>query len=195
MAYQNAIEYRFAGTTNVDIRNNLTNKSIRSRDGGSGVNTNNVTNAQSNWFVNTSAGDLHLSSGLSNVVDQGIDLMPYITDDIDQNKRPQGINIDIGADEYIIKTNQKDIFNSSLDFQILPNPSSSGVFKLVKSNKLFSDTFNLSVHTLFGQQIYETELGLNQSNIEINLAANPKGVYLLKLEYHNSIHCFKLVKL
>ncbi|MGB5033941.1 MAG: right-handed parallel beta-helix repeat-containing protein [Saprospiraceae bacterium] len=195
VAYQNAIEYRFAGTTNVDIRNNLTNKSIRSRDGGSGVNTNNVTNAQSNWFVNTSAGDLHLSSGLSNVVDQGIDLMPYITDDIDQNKRPQGINIDIGADEYIIKTNQKDIFNSSLDFQILPNPSSSGVFKLVKSNKLFSDTFNLSVHTLFGQQIYETELGLNQSNIEINLAANPKGVYLLKLEYHNSIHCFKLVKL
>jgi hypothetical protein len=36
-SYPNAIEYRFTGTKNVLIQNNITNKSIRSKDGGQAV--------------------------------------------------------------------------------------------------------------------------------------------------------------
>ncbi|MBI4232640.1 S-layer homology domain-containing protein [Candidatus Peregrinibacteria bacterium] len=42
--YPNAIEYRFAGSKNITIKNNVTNKAIVSRDGGSAELINNTTN-------------------------------------------------------------------------------------------------------------------------------------------------------
>lgn len=193
VSYQNAIEYRFTGTTNVDIKNNLTNKSIRARDGATGAVSNNLSNAQSNWFVNTSQGDLHLATSLSNVVDQGIDLMPYITDDIDQNKRPQGTAVDIGADEYIVKTYQEELIYSPIDVQVIPNPSHSGIFKIVSSNKLNNESYTLSIYSLFGNLLFETNLVLNQNSIELNLSTFPKACYILKLENYNTVISRKLI--
>lgn len=100
--YFNAIEYRFATTSNVEIYNNLTNKAIASRNGGTGTLLTNVTNAQSNWFVNTTSGDLHVASMIAEVFDQGTEIPAFVVDDIDQNPRPYNAQTDIGADELLL---------------------------------------------------------------------------------------------
>lgn len=98
-----AIEYRFGATTNALIVNNLTNRQISLRDGASGQVQNNVTNAQESWFANAAAGNLHLTGSLSGVADSG-QAVSGLADDFDQEKRPQGSGIDIGADEIVQKT-------------------------------------------------------------------------------------------
>lgn len=97
--YHNSIEYRFSKTQGARIINNLTNASIARRDGaGTATLIANVMNAQSSWFVNVAAGDLHLTSPISSVVDQG-QALPEVLKDIDCENRPQGAAYDIGADE------------------------------------------------------------------------------------------------
>ena len=97
--YPNAIEYRFSGTTNVQITNNLVNKAIRDQNGASGTESSNIENASSSWFVNVSTGDLHLSGEISQVVDQGQSIAG-LNSDFDGDVRPSGAGFDIGADEY-----------------------------------------------------------------------------------------------
>jgi hypothetical protein len=109
--YSNAIEYRFSSTQRITIQNNCTNKRIQARDGASGTASNNVTDAQSGWFVSPATGNLHLVSGsISAVIDKGISI-PGLISDIDGDKRPAGSGIDIGADEFSglsqIKSNNK----------------------------------------------------------------------------------------
>lgn len=99
-SYPNAIEYRFAATRDCAISNNLTNRSIASRDGGTATVSNNITTAQQNWLQNALVGDLHLAAAVAGVVDSGISVSGLL-DDIDGEQRPMGRGIDIGADELI----------------------------------------------------------------------------------------------
>ncbi len=109
-SYPNAIEYRFAATSNVYIGNNLTNKDIRLRDGASGTLQNNIENTDiSGWFTSINPADpagefLHIKDeNVTQVIDQGTAAIPGIPSpfyDFDGDLRPQGAGIDIGADEY-----------------------------------------------------------------------------------------------
>ena len=97
--YPNAIEYRFEETQRVEIANNLVNRRIVSRDGGQASLQANVERARAQWFIDATTGDLRLSGGYKNVVDQGYAL-EQIADDIECDKRPSGPRIDVGADEF-----------------------------------------------------------------------------------------------
>ena len=79
---------------------NLTNLEIwADRDGASGALTGNVTDAQSSWFVDAAAGDLHLSPLATEAIDQAAAL-PQVPNDYDGDARPIGPAPDVGADEY-----------------------------------------------------------------------------------------------
>lgn len=98
--YPNGIEYRFDASRDLTIINNLTNRAISSRDGGSTVLfSNNNTDAVAAWFVDTATGDLHLRGKQSGVTDSAR-TFPGLNDDFDKQSRPQGTGLDIGADEY-----------------------------------------------------------------------------------------------
>jgi hypothetical protein len=97
--YPTAIEYRFAGTTGVEIINNLTDGAILQRDGASALVSNNYTQALPSFFVNPSAFDLHLSRAATPVLDTGVTLS-LVTDDIDGERRPSDTAPELGADEF-----------------------------------------------------------------------------------------------
>jgi len=92
-----SMEYRFTATQNAVFTNNLTNRQILARDGGTATLSNNVTNASASWFKSVSTGDLHLASAVASVVDQG-KAVSGLTDDIDGQARSGAP--DIGADEF-----------------------------------------------------------------------------------------------
>ncbi len=98
-SYPNAIEYRYSGSNGITIINNLTNKAITSRDGGSATVADNVTSAEEAWFTDVATGDLHLASAVTGVVDAGQDLS-VVTTDYDCESRTLDAGADIGADEY-----------------------------------------------------------------------------------------------
>jgi hypothetical protein len=96
--YPNAIEYRFATTTGVEIVNNLTDGAIRQRDGAQASVFANYTAATPAMFVNHAAGDLHLAATATLAIDQGANLADVGTD-FDGDSRPAGLASDLGADE------------------------------------------------------------------------------------------------
>lgn len=96
--FQNAIEYRFNNTINVEIVNNLTDAAIQGRDGASAEVFNNLINAQNSWFLNPALGDLHLLPAVAAAIDQALP-RTEITRDYDGESRPTGASPDIGADE------------------------------------------------------------------------------------------------
>lgn len=99
--YDNAIEYRFAGSQGLQIHNNLTDASIVGRDGAGAARSGNLTTAQAEWFVNAAAGNLHLRP-TSPAVDAAAAL--HANADYDRQLRPSGSAPDIGADEYVAST-------------------------------------------------------------------------------------------
>lgn len=101
--YPNAIEYRFPATTGVEIRYNLTDGAVQQRDGAAGTVSNNITNAQSNWFVNAATGDLHLAAIATAAIDKAAAHSSVVTD-YDAESRPQGAAPDIGADEFSLSS-------------------------------------------------------------------------------------------
>ena len=95
------MEARFADTTGT-FAYNLTNMSIINRDGAGANLTGNVTNAASSWFINPSAGNLHLRLTATGAIDQAAALA-QVSDDFDGDARPKGSAPDVGADEHTLE--------------------------------------------------------------------------------------------
>ena len=146
--YPNAIEYRFEETTGVEIANNITNKLIRSRNGGQANLQNNYTDGNITWYKDANNGQLYLEEFIDEVVNQGINLSPDVMDDIDQTGRPLDSKYDIGAHEY------GDVISSLQDenikgLSIFPNPVSDVL--TVRSD--ISGSFRLEVFSPDGKLI------------------------------------------
>lgn len=151
--YHNSIEYRFTATRGVEIYNNLTNKNITSRDGGSGEVQNNLSNADFSWFQDPEAGDLHLSSLITCIVDQGITITE-VTDDFDKDSRPQGDAYDIGADEFVSSSHSAreiKIKKNSKLFQNYPNPFNSST--VVEFQIPVSCMVHLEIYDVLGKRV------------------------------------------
>lgn len=97
--YPTPLEYRFAGSTGVVLKNNLLDGIIQARDGASGTAQNNLAGADASMFVNAATGDLHLSASATSAIDRGVSVAS-VTEDWERQPRPQGAAYDIGADEY-----------------------------------------------------------------------------------------------
>jgi hypothetical protein len=159
ISYPNAIEYRFAATTGVDIQNNLTNKLIRSRNGAQANVASNLTTVLANWFVDMSAGDLHLNANIPAVVDQGADLSAELSQDMDQVPRPQGLHFDLGAHEYQQTMNAEEWEKEVFQIDLYPNPASSfinistqktGLFEISIFNQLNQEMAHFDPQYLLG---------------------------------------------
>ncbi len=93
-----SIEYRWNLTT-ATISNNLTTHSILARDGATAGLTGNNSAADTSWFFDPSAGDLHIKASNLPPVDAGTALGAGLADrdfdDLDRDAEP-----DVGADEF-----------------------------------------------------------------------------------------------
>jgi hypothetical protein len=96
--YASPIEYRYPGTRNVLIANNLLDGVIKARDGATATLARNLEGAGAGMFVSAASGDLHLSGAATSAVDQGL-VLAGVPDDWDGQARPIGAGYDIGADE------------------------------------------------------------------------------------------------
>ncbi|MBN2898456.1 MAG: prolyl oligopeptidase family serine peptidase [Clostridia bacterium] len=184
-SYGNSIEYRF-NTVGTAIINTLTNKSITSRNGGTANLMNNVTAADSSWFVNPSSGDLHLSQHITQIIDKGATL-PSITRDIDGD--PRLVNTyDIGADEVTALNNKaiKSIALTSNYLQIAADGSTSATFTVTAkyddgtSTTLTPDTIHYNHHNtdsiLLGQSFSTYEAGTYVFYAEVNGIVSNRAV-------------------
>lgn len=97
--YMNSIEYRFSGSRDIEIINNVCNMAIAERDGASALLDCNMEGTEYGWFVDPAAGDLRWNGPEPGVVDQGLSL-EQVEDDIDGVSRPQGLAYDLGAQEW-----------------------------------------------------------------------------------------------
>ena len=184
--YPNAIEYRFTSTTNVDIANNLTNRLIKSRDGGAANLTANYTNALNTWFIDPSQGNLRLNAFYPEAVDAGTDGV-NVSMDIDQTPRPQSSSFDIGAHEFQI-TSVNDMVYPPVDVSTHPNPATNH-FSLKSNSK---SIFNIEILNLLGQPIIHYNKIRLSPEFMIDTGSWQAGYYICKISEiqsnMNSIH-------
>ncbi len=171
IAYPNAIEYRFAATSNVEISNNLTNGEIKLRNGANANLSNNVRTSDTSWFVNASSANLRLKSKIGVLVDQGKSFSSLV-DDIDKTSRPQGSGIDIGAHEFQVLTANSEIGESL--FKAWPNPAHQTI-----QISLTSSLSTIEVYTPHGQLFASYAIKSAEMSIEIECIDWPNGFYIL----------------
>ena len=180
--YPNAIEYRFSETNSGIIKNNLTNKSITSRSDGIADVSNNIYNAKSDWFTDFENGDLHLDFEVSSVVDAGV-LITGLSDDFDQDFRPIGNGIDIGADEYESSSTGNFTILSESKIKVFPNPT-IGEITIHSPTKALVKIYN-------SKGALVEKISLLKGENRFDMSNSISGIYLLNSNLGNTIRLVK----
>ncbi len=183
--YPNAIEYRFAGTTQVQLKNNLTLGMIISRDGGTATLASNQSVPDLSIFVDHNTYDYHLSAVTSGVTDAAIPLSE-VTTDIDCISRPIGDGPDIGADEYEdALTSDVNLANTAIE--IFPNPT-PGTFKI----EGLLGQYDIDVLDSAG--MIHQNLDQQSGTIEIDLSSLPDGLFFIRIKKtDNAVQSIQLI--
>ena len=179
--YQNAIEFRFPITDNVIIANNLTNRPITSRDGGTASEATNFEEALLSWYEFPITGNLRLTTAIPELIDQGSDLGTDVTVDIDHNPRPMGEGIDIGAQEWLVSSSVN--IATKVSLSIIPNPASQEV--VIKTTKDLSQA-QINIYDLTGKLLYTSQRN-SGSSFTIDISSFTSGSYLVSLKEKNKI--------
>ena len=184
--YFNSIEYRFEETMNVHIANNLTDKDVKSRNGGTGNIESNFETTDQSIFEDASNYDYHLSNAAhADIIDAGVELAE-VSLDYDCHHRSTGGTPDIGADEFnSMFSNDRDIEDFP-QVQIYPNPASDLLF--ISNEK----PLEVTLYNLQGQRIkfQKIETGIN----EIDISGFATGIYVLEVNSENRVMISKLIK-
>jgi hypothetical protein len=99
-----------------------------------------------------------------------------------------------GFYNHIIYAGSKEDLASQLNLQIFPNPATSELTVQFKNNA--SDRVKLSLLNMLGQEIAElpgAENSAESQTIKVNVAAYPKGIYILKLEGKDKVTTKRIV--
>ncbi|NND09279.1 MAG: T9SS type A sorting domain-containing protein [Saprospiraceae bacterium] len=185
--YFNSIEYRFSNTTEVHVANNLVDKLIASRNGGTGNVENNVTISNLDIFTDASNHDYHLHGNTSGITDSGISLVE-VSQDVDCQSRVSPI--DVGADEYAPLTNT-DVVLASDGISLYPNPTEE-TFTIVASPEDLLDDFDIEVLDGSGQ-IYQSYTQMS-GIVEISLSSLPAGLYYVRIRRDNILSIQLILK-
>jgi hypothetical protein len=145
-----AVEFRFASTTNCTARNNLTDAPIHLRDNAAATQSGSLLNATPSMFVNATAADLHLRPTATNAIDKAANLTT-VTNDFDNEFRPNGVRSDVGADELtivapIIKKLSLSGNDCLIDFTSLTGRS----YELLTSSNLTTGAWPVAVSNIPG---------------------------------------------
>ena len=174
--YPNAIEYRFAETQHVEIANNLTNQLIRSRNGGLANLNNNYIQADPTWFIDISAGDLHLAHLVNDVVDQGADVSIYVWDDFDQLSRPPEA-MDIGAHEFGGAVSTFEAAASTSHLLVYPNPTSADLMIECDDDKIAQ----IELWSNLGKCVYRNLIVHPLRNVSVKIGHLSPNVYVCRV--------------
>ncbi|MBI5385530.1 MAG: hypothetical protein HZA90_12695 [Verrucomicrobia bacterium] len=144
-----AVEFRFADTTGGAARHNLADAPIHLRDSATATLTTNLLTANSNWFVNPAAADLHLLPSATNAIDKA-PLLASVTNDLDGETRPQGTGADLGADEIVArpKITAVSLVNGNLVVRFTTLAGS--LYSLEAASDLVSSAWSSAITNLIG---------------------------------------------
>ena len=167
--YFNSIEYRFAVTENVHIANNLCNKNIASRDGGSGLVESNFKSTDLSNFTDPANYDYHLDGNAEpGIINSGI-VIPDAEEDFDCHLRTDGMP-DIGADEFDSTPVSTGSLLDRVQITVFPNPANDWMYLETPAQGL------IAFCSMTGQVLKQWHV---KGSSVLDLSGIPSGFYTL----------------
>ncbi len=181
------LEYRWDGSTNLQIKNNLCDGLIWERTTGLNPDIQStILDATLSIFEDPSAFDLHLKSTASEAIDKGIALSD-VPDDFDGEQRPINTIYDIGADEYSenLAIHHK-VINKNITCSVSYNSHYTFSLHLPAADALL-----LSLYTPAGKKVWEYNrpfLTAGKHTIDLNMSDLSSGIYFCIVSINKNLN-------